>query len=190
MRPIRTLVLLVSFVVVVPIAEQVADAAPIHCSMRDPTSCPNTGFLHWSRGFSAAVKRFAGDNRVSYFQRELPLSAQALDGLGGPPQDRVDLPARRYLFSACPAHDCAGNATAIILDAHGRILALGFSSFCETECDFANRRLDFYLHEPERDESLITALKAWGTGAWIKELHMDPSIDVGIEQRTYVHWLP
>jgi hypothetical protein len=190
MSLMRVLVLLVLFFIAGPLAEKVVAASPIHCSIGDPTTCPSTSDLAWSPGFSAAITRFAGNKKVSYFRSNRSLSEQALSGLGGPPEERVELPGKRYLFSACPLHDCAGNAVAVILDAQGAIQALGFSSFhCEQKCDLSHRHLDFYLHQGARDESLVIALRAWGTGEQIRTLLHDPTVDDRINERTDIHFL-
>lgn len=167
-------------------------SAPSPCVMSQPTTCSNTGWLHWSPGFSDKVKRFIGPAKVTYFRHNRSLSWQALYGLGGPPEERVPLPGHRYLFSACPAHDCGGQAAAIILDDRGEIEAIGFSSFhcCEPHPDLHHRYLDFYVTRGASAESLIAALREWGMGSTVTSMLQDAHLDDGIYNRISTHLLP
>jgi hypothetical protein len=168
-----------------------ADATPIHCSMTNPSSCPNTSDLKWSPGFAAAVTQFIGSKKVSYFRRNKPLSWQALYGFSGPPEERKSLPGGLLLFAACPAHDCAGQASAVVLDDHGIIKAIGFSSFhCGEYCDFDHRYLDFYVTRGPSVDTIIAALSAWGTGSNIQSMVQDPKADERIHGRVSIHLLP
>src|SRR5450631_222319 len=100
---------------------------PYHCVFSNRTSCPDISALWWSPVFTKAVTRFAGTERASYFRHDKTLSSQALFGLRGPPESRISLPGGLYLFAACPAHECGGQAAAMVLDEHGNIRGIGFS---------------------------------------------------------------
>jgi hypothetical protein len=170
---------------------QSADNAPIRCVVSDPLSCPNTNYLSWSPGFGAAVSRFIGSGKADYFRRNRTLSWQALYGLGGPPDPRKSLPGGLFLFAACPAHDCGGQAAAVVLDDHGAIEAIGFSSFhCADKCDFDHRYLDFYVRRGPTADTVISALTAWGQGPGIRSMLHDPKVDDGLAGRTTIELLP
>ena len=166
-----------------------AHAAPMHCLVNSPTTCPNTNFLSWAPGFDKAVARFTRGLESIYFGAKSALKDEALLGLGGPPQERVELPGHRYLFSACPPHDCAGNAVAVILDAHGNVQALGFSSFhCGLGCDIHHRYLDFYIRQGLDQDPLIEALWEWGTG---DTSHPNfPEANIGLKTRLHIYPVP
>ena len=165
--------------------EQAVAAGPDPCVMSKLSTCSNTSMLAWSPGFGTAVKKFIGITRVSYFRHAKSLSWQALYGLSGPPEEPLRLPENRYLFSACPAHDCGGQAAAIILDDQGNIEAIGISSFhcCEPHVDLDHRYLDFYIRRGASADKLIAALKDWGTGSTVTSMLKDPHDDDGIAGR-------
>jgi hypothetical protein len=138
-----------------------------------------------------AVKGFIGQSKVNYFRPAKPLSWQALYALGGVPEDRLRLPDNRYLFGACPAHDCGGQAAAIILDDHGTIEAIGFSSFhcCEPRTNLDHRYLDLYVRRGAAANTLIAELKNWLTGETVTSLLNDRHDDDGISSRISAHFL-
>jgi len=163
---------------------------PIRCVISDPTTCPTTNYLSWSAWFGHAVARFLGTTKVSYFRNDRALDWQALYGLGGPADDRKPLPAGLFLFAACPAHDCGGQAAAIVLGAHGAIEGIGFSSFhCADRCDFDRRYLDFYVRRGPTADTVVSALTEWGRGPHIRSLLHDPRVDNGLVERTTVQLL-
>jgi hypothetical protein len=167
---------------------QSAGTVPVHCTLNKPLSCPNIGYLHWASGFAGAVTQFIGAGKASYFRRNGKLSSQALFGLSGPPDERKAMPGDLFLFSACPAHQCFGQAAAVVLDKNGIIKAIGFSSFhCAERCDFEHRYLDFYVDRGHNSDSINSALLSWGTGSTIRVLLEDPHVDDGIEARTATH---
>jgi hypothetical protein len=166
-------------------------AATDFCVMTKPTTCSNTSWLSWSPGFATAVKKFIGQSKVNYFRSAKALSWQALYGLGGPPQERLSLPDNRYLFGACPAHDCGGQASAIILDDDGSIEAIGFSSFhcCESNTILDRRYLDLYVKRGASADTVITELKSWLIGSVVTSMLSDPRVDDGIDSRIAVNLL-
>jgi hypothetical protein len=170
---------------------QSAGAVPVHCTLSKPLSCPNTSYLSWSPGFAAAVTQFFGSGKASYFRGNGKLSSQALFGLSGPPDERKSVPGGLFIFSACPAHQCFGQAAAVVLNKQGIVKAIGFSSFhCRERCEFEHRYLDLYIARGADSDSTISALLSWGTGSSIRALLEDPHADDGIEGRTVTHQLP
>lgn len=171
---------------------QAAESRSDSCAMSAPLTCSNTSWLSWAPGFATAVIGFIGQTRVSYFRPKKSLSWQALYGLSGPPEERLTLPGSHYLFSACPVHDCGGQAAAIILDDEGNIEAIGFSSFhcCEPHTDLNHRYLDFYVRRGASAIMLIAELKNWGTGSTVTSMLNDRRDDDGIAGRISTHFLP
>jgi len=192
MSPLLRVVNLAGLCLLSAILARAAASAPDNCEMSKPLTCSNTSWLSWSPGFAIAVTGFIGHTRVSYFRPKKTLSWQALYGLSGPPGQRVRLPDNRYLFSACPAHDCGGQAAAIILDDQGNIEAIGFSSFhcCEPHTNLDHRYLDFYVRRGASADSLIAELKNWGNGLTVTSMVHDPRDDDGIASRISTHLLP
>ena len=167
-----------------------AQADPIHCVMTNPLSCPTTNDLSWSPGFAAAVTRFIGSKKVDLFRHNWTLSSQALYGLGGPPDARKPLPEGLFLFAACPAHNCAGQAAAIVLNGQGRIEGIGISSFhFAPGTDLDHRYLDFYVRRGPAADTVISALTDWGHGYGIRSFLHDPKVDDGLDGRTAIELL-
>lgn len=185
------IVVLVLLLSIVPCSVFAATAAPVGpCRMIDPTTCANANELARANGFTQALVHFTGTSKVNYFRGSRPLDDQALSALGGSSAAVQELADKRFLFSACPARDCGGSAAAIIVNEYGQIEALGFSSFhCDTACD-DYRHLDFYVRKDGDNDTLIAALKAWGTGDALKRTMWRPEADDGIDQRMDVHTLP
>jgi hypothetical protein len=187
---VRAICLLAIFELSAVIALPVASASD-SCVMTKPSACSNTGWLHWSPGFAAAVRGFIGQSTVNYFRAGKPLSWQALYALDGVPEERLELPGNRYLFGACPPHGCGGQAAAIIVDDHGTIEAIGFSSFhcCEPGAKLEHRFLDLYVKRGASADTLIAELKSWLTGSTVTALLDDPHVDDGIDSRIASHLL-
>jgi hypothetical protein len=185
------IVVLVLLLSIVPCSVFAATAAPVGpCRMIDPSTCANANELARSNGFTQALGHFTGDSKVNYFRGNRSLNDQAMSALGGSSATVVELADKRFLFAACPARDCGGSAAAIIVNEYGQIEALGFSSFhCDTACDDF-RHLDFYVRKDGDNDTLVAALKAWGTGDALKRTVWRPEADEGIDSRTDVHTLP
>ena len=166
-----------------------ATAAP-DCSLGHPARCATVNAVPQSE-LAAAVTRFVGSERVDYFRAGRPVAEQAMRGLGGPPDRTVQLPGDRFLFSACPPHDCGGNAVALIVAGDGRVLALGFSSFhCGRQCDIERRHLDFYVPQSGDAAQLVGWLTEWARGPRVASLVFRPSVDDGLEGRVAIHRVP
>ncbi len=188
---IRVVLVLSLICLLVAMRDEVAAGTPVACALRDPLSCSNTNSLSWAPGFGAAISGFFGNRMASYFVGNTALSSQALDGLGGPPAERKSLSSGLFLFSACPAHNCGGQAVAVVLDNHGQIKAVGFSSFhCETQCDVDHRYLDFYVARGPMSDSIVSSLSAWGSSQSIRDALTDAHVDDGIAKRTVTHLVP
>lgn len=191
MRNLLRIAVLVLLLSIVPCSVFAATAAPVGpCRMIDPSTCANANDLARSNGFTQALVHFTGTAKVNYFRGNRGLNDQALSALGGSSATVQELADKRYLFSACPARDCGGSAAAVIVNEYGQIEALGISSFhCDTACDDF-RHLDFYVRKDGDNETLVAALKAWGTGDALKRTVWRPEADEGIDTRMDVHTLP
>ncbi|QNK02639.1 hypothetical protein [Dyella telluris] len=181
----------VLLLLLVPCASFAASAAAHGpCRLIDPSTCSDANQLSRANGFATALGHFAGDGKVNYFRGNRSVSEQALSGLGGSSPTVQVLSDNRFLFTACPARECGGSATAVIVNEYGQIEALGFSSYhCDTACDDF-RHLDFYVRKDGDNATLIAALQAWGTGDALKATMWRPEADQGIDKRTDVHTLP
>ena len=176
---------------IAPFAASAAGSMPSGpCRLIDPSTCPNTGELVHAQGFVQALGHFAEGMKVGYFKADRTLSEQAASALTGQSANVVVLDGKRYLFSGCPSHDCRGNAAAVVLNEYGQIEALGISSFhCGAQCDDV-RHLDFYIKTDAQDDTVVAALKAWGTSDNIRNGLFHPEADDGIAARTDVHLIP
>lgn len=160
------------------------------CRLIDPSTCSDARQLVRANGFVQALSHFSGDTKASYFSTDRTLSSQALSAFGGTAAPVVPLADKRYLFSACPSRDCAGNAAAIVLNEYGQIEGVAFSSFhCETGCE-DYRHLDIYMRKEDQDAAVLAALKAWGTSENLRKTLPRPEADDGIDKRMDVHLLP
>ncbi|MHA6204499.1 hypothetical protein ACXU4B_08760 [Dyella soli] len=190
MRRLLQVAGLIALFLLVPLSVSAAGAPQGPCRLIDPSTCPSASELVRAQGFVSALGHFTGAAKVSYFKSGRSLSEQALYGLGGESQNVVQLSDKRYLFAACPSRDCGGIAAAIVVNEFGQIQAVGFSSFhCESACD-DYRHLDFYFRKGGEDDTVLAALKAWGTSEQLRRTLRRPEADEGIESRMDVHYLP
>lgn len=85
----------------------------------------NTNELVWDKAFTTSVKSFFGKSKGSYFWRNGLLSDQVIAGLGGPPQEILQLQGTSlFLASACRHHSCTEKASAV-LSAYDSPVAFG-----------------------------------------------------------------
>ncbi len=190
MRRLLSFACLMALLLLLPLAASAAAAPKGPCRMIDPSTCGNGNELARANGFIQALGHYAGSEKASYFKSSRSLSEQTLAGLTGAAQNVVQLSDNRYLFSGCPSRECGGNATAVVLNEYGQILGIAFSSFhCETACD-DYRHLDFYFRKGDQDDTVLAALKAWGTGDKLHQSQNRPDADDGIDKRMDVHLLP
>ena len=97
-----------------PVAAVAAHAAG-RCALTRLSACGDTNQLVLSPGFRSAVTRFVGRG---------PEAVDALNALGGPPDDPVEVGPGLSRFSACVAHDCPDKGAAFITS-DGRLQAIG-----------------------------------------------------------------
>ena len=190
----RRLLIKSACLVAVLVAPSLALAAgtlpPGSCRLIDPSTCPNANELAKSSGFAQALGHFVNSAKANYFRSNRSLSEQALAALGGTPAQVVLLDDKRFLFAAVPSHDRGGDAAVVILNEFGQIQALGFSSFhCDVACE-DHRYLDFYVRKDTQDETVLAALKTWGTSERIRKSLWRSDADDGLDGRTAVHVLP
>ncbi len=190
----RRLLVKSACLIAVLIAPSLALAAgtlsPGPCRLIDPSTCSNANELVKSSGFAQALGHFANSAKANYFRSNRTLGEQALTALGGAPEEVVLLGDKRFLFAATPPHDRGGDAAVVILNEFGQIQALGFSSFhCGVTCE-DHRYLDFYVRKDTQDETVLAALKTWGTSDRIRKALWRSDADDGLGGRTAVHVLP
>ena len=137
------------------------------CALTALDACANTNQLVWTPGFDAAVNRFFGKARADYFYADGRLATQAIQALGGPPDEPKRLADGSWLFAACRAHSCPEKGAAI-LSPQGRLLAIGLLNFrChktapkQVDCDQVTH-LDVFVRAREPDAERLTGqLDAW-----------------------------
>lgn len=155
------------------LAASVGPVAPakIACDVEHLTACRDTNVLLGSPGVTRAIIRFLGrhaNDRVSYLYANGRLIAQIWDVLGGPPDDRRDLPDGRHLFTACRPHSCTEKG-AVAFDAQGRITAVGVVNFhcgrLPKDCS-DGAMLDLFVRDDgEPTEISRSAIIKWATAA-------------------------
>lgn len=160
-------------VLIAPILLTAAAAPPTpnRCTVEHLAACQNTNVLLLSVDMEDAMARFLGRHaadRVSYVRANGYLIDQILDVLGGPPDDRRDLPGGGYVFTACRPHSCMEKG-AVAFDAGGRINAVGLLSFhCGRSPKGCSdgRTLDVYVkNDSARIEESKAANTEWATAA-------------------------
>jgi hypothetical protein len=81
---------------------------------KDFCSYENTNQLSWDPQFTEAVRGFFGQLRDQHFSDGQRVADQALERLGGPPQDLKSLQDGLVLAAACKAHACPEEGAAVI----------------------------------------------------------------------------
>lgn len=160
------------------------------CSMQHLASCSTTNALIRQKGFDTTLDAFLGraaKNRVGYLYRGT-LGAQVDEVLGGPPDDRRDLPDGGHLFTACRPHSCTEKG-AVAFDADGKVVAVAVLSF---HCGMAAKRcsddpfLDIYKRGDRRSSIARQAIRDWALTA----LREDAAARHGSIGRPILHRLP
>jgi hypothetical protein len=145
-----------------------ANADRARCSMSDLAACQDTNELVWSAGFKAAIASFLGNRRTEYLRHGGRLTQEAIDVLGGPPDDRIDL-RDRFLFTACRSHSCTEKGAAV-LRRDGQIDAVAIVWYpCSRNKENCSddATLSIFMRDPA-DTSLIERLKTWITREFAK----------------------
>src|SRR3954453_18159030 len=73
---------------------------------KDFTTYKNTNQLVWDKEFKPALASFFGSRKASFFWKNDFVWEQALEALGGPPEDITEISPGLYLASACRAQSC------------------------------------------------------------------------------------
>jgi hypothetical protein len=100
---------------------------------RDFCSYKNTNQLSWDPEFADAVRSFFGELRDSHFSDGQKVADQALERLGGPPDDLKSLQDGLVLAAACKAHSCPEEGAAVI-SCPSTIVAVAIVRYYQ-ECD-------------------------------------------------------
>jgi hypothetical protein len=165
--------MIVSLIVSGVLAASARPIAPVKvaCDVAHLTACSNTNVLLGSSGVSRAMHQFLGrhaNDRVSYLYANGRLIAQIGDVLGGPPDDRRDLPEGGHLFTACRPHSCMEKG-AVAFDTQGRITAVGVLNFhcgrLPKGCS-DGATLDLFVRGSDKPaEASRAAIVRWATAA-------------------------
>ena len=133
--------------------------APVSVA-KDFTSYKNMNQLVWDKDFKPALVAFFGTRKASLFWRNGLVWQQALEGLGGPPEDIEKLSSALYLASACRAHSCMEKAAAVI-EQPGQLVAVGlveYGCFRSTRCA---ERPTLQLYVRARNSEAEQAIVNW-----------------------------
>lgn len=120
----------------------------------------DTNQLVWDGKFETAVKKYFGSRKFDAFYPAGSLSAQIIDGLGGPPDQIKEFDKSIFIASACRPHSCEEKA-AVIFKKPSTILAFGLIHFnCKKEgCD-SSPKLSIFSHT-NISIDVKNALEAW-----------------------------
>ena len=146
---------------VLALSPQVSVAAD--CGLTTPYACANTNQFVSRPGFFRSLVRFVGPGTSNYVYRNAGNANQVMGVLGGPRDDRKDIEAGRFLFTACRPHSCDEKG-ALIVDGRGKIEAASvLHTDCVTNhmpgCPF-RQTLTIFVHQP-LSMSNMAALKNW-----------------------------
>lgn len=119
----------------------------------------NTNELASDRNLSARIRSFLGDKRVSFFYKG-KLSAQVLDGLGGPPDIIRPVTENLRMASACRFHSCDEKA-AVIFACPGTIQAVGILHYDIRPGHFDPNVATLTIYAKELSSAVDLAFDAW-----------------------------
>ena len=142
----------------------------VHCDVAHLAACRDTNVLTRSSGTTSAMTKFLGKHaadRVGYLYAGR-LIDQISEALGGPPDERRDLPGGGYLFTACRPHSCLEKG-AVAFDASGHMTALAIVSFhCggrHQPCS-SGATLDLFVRDDDGStRAAEAAITTWATAA-------------------------
>ena len=146
------------------------------CMPSNLSACKNTNELVWDKSFQKEVKEFLSRQQGNYAVRGETVSDQALELLGGPPDDPKKL-GNATLFGACMVHNCFEKGAAL-LDPEGHIKAIGMLDACNyqkplPDCS-ANDTLTVFVREEGHRTAIIAAMSDWAKSAIVAENNLDP----------------
>lgn len=119
----------------------------------------NTNELAGDKNLSARIRIFLGDKRVSFFYKG-KLSAQVLDGLGGPPDFIHPVTRNLKMAAACRFHSCDEKA-AVIFSCPGTIQAVGILHYDIRPKHFDPKAATLTIYAEELDSAVDMAFDAW-----------------------------
>jgi hypothetical protein len=100
---------------------------------KDFCSYKNTNQLSWDPQFPDAIRSFFGELRDTQFSAGQKVAEQALERLGGPPEDLKSLPDGLALAAACKAHSCPEEG-ATVISCPSTIVAVAIVRYSQ-QCD-------------------------------------------------------
>lgn len=137
---------------------------PAAASSNDFCKYPDTSRLSGDVGFSNAVREFFGNQKATFYSRNLDIATQALEGLGGPPRDLETVEPGLVMAAACRAHSC-DEKSATIIACPSTIVATAIMHFnCghpEKSCD-TTPTVTIFFSNPNKRQRGRAALEDWG----------------------------
>lgn len=122
----------------------------------------NTNQLIWDQKFRDHITHFFGEKQGYYFWNGL-LSEQIIAGLGGPPENIVEIDNNTYLATACRAHSCPEKVAYLV---RGDLALFGTIGFmCPTQSGTVeyneNGCLNIFYHDLIAKKELEQFLTDW-----------------------------
>ena len=143
------------------------------CGLRAPGKCSTTNELFWAPGTRSAIQNFLGNEEGYLLYRNSDGKAwqDAMEVLGGPPDNRQDLARGWSLFGACRAHSCEEKG-AILLDSRGKILSIGIINYHCSEPSpdtkkpcYEDAWLTIYIARAAPEQTIRSTMGDWAKAA-------------------------
>lgn len=131
---------------------------------KDFTTYKNTNQLVWDKEFKPVLASFFGSRKASFLRKNGLIWKQALEDLGGPPEDITEVSPGLYLAPACRAHSCDEKA-AVVIQSPNRIVAVGLIEYgCYSPTGCSERpTLQVFVHQ--RNARAEQAISDWAESA-------------------------
>ena len=140
------------------LASAAADTSAVQCGIHNLDACQNTNQLVWDDNFDDALRKFVGNQSANWLYEDGTEIGQVIDVLGGPPDDKVELPSGLLRFSACRPHSCDEKG-AVFLTPDGTIEVIAILHFnCGNGCSDAYT-LTILVHK--EDEHFVKHAETW-----------------------------
>lgn len=138
----------------------------------DISSYENTNNLIWDKSFQKHISAFFGKKTAVYLYYGL-VSEQVSDGLGGPPDNIVQIAPNTYLATACRQHYCPEKSAYITDGKHEMFALIAFQEGTsrKNKASLPNGRLFIFYKDKEPAAELSEPLITWANG-------IDAKIDV------------
>ncbi len=133
------------------------------CKAEDFCKFKNTNQLVWSKSFQASLKAFHGSGRDSFYYPNGSIYQQVIAGLGGPPNDIIQIGNGLVLASACRAHSCQEKA-AVVIRCPNKIESVGIIHFsCSANSSCTQEATATFFFRGKEDRIGEASLQQWAS---------------------------